>query len=89
MVNTRKDNGNSGVQLNGSDDRSSNSNRGVETARLVIASVICAIWAAMYIRTFFDPKFSAPPELSIPMMAVVGWLYGSAALKEIGRKNDD
>lgn len=89
MSNTRKDNGNSSVQPSRDNNGSSSSDHRVETARLVIASVIAFIWAAMYIRTFIDPKFNAPPELSIPMMAVVGWLYGSAAFKEIGRKNDN
>lgn len=89
MEKNREENGDSTIQPSRDSNRSSGSSRRMENLRIAVASIIVFIWSIMYIRTFFDPKFNTPPELSIPMMAVAGWLYGSAAFKEIGRKNGD
>lgn len=53
----------------------------VAKVRLVVASVVVLVWAVIYLRAALDSGFSPPPELSMVMLAVVAWLFGSAALK--------
>lgn len=53
----------------------------VETLRIVVAIVIVAIWAIIYLRAAIQPSFSPPPELSGVMLLVVAWLFGTTALR--------
>lgn len=53
--------------------------------RLVAASVILVVWAAIYIRAAVDAEFRPPAELSAVMLAVVAWLFSSGALREMRR----
>lgn len=46
--------------------------------RIVIATTVALVWAVVYLATVFNPKISAPPELSGVMLAVVTWLFGRA-----------
>lgn len=46
-----------------------------DTFRKAIATVIVVVWAILYLRTIISDEFTAPPELSAIMLAVVAWLF--------------
>jgi len=55
--------------------------------RVTIAIVVTALWAAVYTADILSEKFSAPPEISAPMLGVVTWLFGSEIKKQIKNGN--
>ena len=75
------ENGINGMESDGANGGSPNGMARIETLRLVVAIVIVAIWAIIYLRSAIDSKFSPPPELSGVMLLVVAWLFGTTALR--------
>lgn len=51
-------------------------------ARVVIASVITAVWALTYLKSFLDPSFHADPQLNALMMIVAGFFFATGIRKE-------
>jgi hypothetical protein len=46
--------------------------------RIVVAVLVTAVWVAVYAASIVRPGFSAPPEVSGVMLAVVTYLFGRA-----------
>ena len=58
--------------------------------RVPVALLVALVWAAVYLRATFDPKFNAPPEISGIMLAVVTGLFGEdIRQKIIGNKKGE
>lgn len=55
--------------------------------RITLAIVVTAMWATVYTADVLSESFSAPPEISAPMLAVVTWAFGSEIRKQIHKKN--
>ena len=76
-----QEHGNNGMESDGADSGTPTSLDRVETLRIVVAIIIVAIWAIIYLRAAIQPSFSPPPELSGVMLLVVAWLFGTTALR--------
>lgn len=46
--------------------------------RIVVAVLVTSVWVGVYAASIFRPDFSAPPEVSGVMLAVVTYLFGRA-----------
>jgi hypothetical protein len=55
----------------------------VSRLRVGIAVLVTVVWAAGYTISFVNHSFTAPPELSGIMLAVVTWLFGSEIKKKL------
>lgn len=55
--------------------------------RIAIAVIVTAMWATVYTADVLSETFSAPPEISAPMLAVVTWAFGAEIRKQIKKNN--
>lgn len=54
--------------------------------RFAVAIAITILWLALYLKAFFDEDFTAPPEISGIMLAVVTWLFGVPITNRVLRR---
>jgi hypothetical protein len=55
----------------------------VPALRMVVAVLVTLVWASVYLADVLSETFSAPPEISAPMLAVVAWLFGVEVRKAV------
>jgi hypothetical protein len=55
----------------------------------VVAGVITAIWAALYIRKIIDPTFPVPPEVTGVMLLAAAYLFNRDFRKKLRDKADE
>lgn len=46
--------------------------------RIAVAVLVTLVWVGVYVASIVRPDFSAPPEVSGVMLAVVTYLFGRA-----------
>lgn len=54
--------------------------------RIGIAILVTIVWAVVYLAAVFSHRYTAPPELSAVMLAVVTWLFGTEIRKQVHRQ---
>lgn len=56
--------------------------------RIALAIIVTAMWATVYTADVLSETFSAPPEISAPMLAVITWAFGSEIRKQLNQKKN-
>lgn len=57
----------------------------MDNVRILVALVIVAVWAVIYLLAAFKAGPAAPPELSGVMLAAVTYLFGSGARRKLAK----
>lgn len=58
----------------------------MSVVRIALAIIVTAMWATVYTADVLSDTFSAPPEISAPMLAVITWAFGSEIRKQLNQK---